>query len=186
MNRRTLFFASLSLMILVPALLIAQPDCRRPQRGPGMNCLGLDAEQHLKMEKLRLEHQLANIDLRAEQMGLRAKIKEELLKEEPSRKTIEKYAKSMSANREKMQMSRLDHMLAVKKILKPEQWQHFVEHHAEMMCGGGMRGCCHGDGMMGRCRGGSKGMMGKAMMRHREGADPKGACPYKEALDTEE
>lgn len=153
MSKRTLFAISVFMILLVPAALLAQRSTME-KKHKEMGCmhekkgLDLDPEQKLAIEKLKLEHKLANIDIRAEQMKLRMNIKEEMLKEEPSRKTIDKYAKSIAANREKMQMSHIDHALEIKKILKPEQWKMFVAHHWEGMgmgCGGrGERGCGHG------------------------------------------
>jgi Spy/CpxP family protein refolding chaperone len=185
MNRKLLLLVSLSLVLLVPALLSAQAGGKRTQCGFGMGFPELDRDQQIKMEKLKLEHQLANIDLKAERMELRLKIKEELLKEEPNRKNIDKLVKSMVAIGEKMQMNRVDHMLAVKKILKPEQWKQFVDHHAWGM--GGHRGamghrCC--DGMKGhRCR---DGMKGRGMMRGDRDPQRKGECPYREKIETDE
>jgi Spy/CpxP family protein refolding chaperone len=189
LNRRALFLVPLSIMLIMPAFLSAQGGCGRTKCGFGMACLELDPGQHLKMEKLKLEHQLANIDLKAERMELRLKIKEELLKEEPNRKVIEKLAKSIAANGEKMQMNRLDHIFAVRKILKPEQWKHFVERHAGGMWGrrGAMGHCC-GDkwGAKGHRCGGAGRMMGKGGMRHMGNPGREGVCPYGEKTETEE
>lgn len=151
MNRKMSFVLSFALVMLVPAFLFAQMGGQMGgMKGEcGRGGLDLDAEQQLKMEKLSLEHRLATLDLKAEQQKLRIAMKEELLKDAPDKKALEKYAKSIAANHEKMQMNRIAHMLDVKKILTPEQWKMFVDRHYEKkgMMGehrckdrGGMRG----------------------------------------------
>jgi Spy/CpxP family protein refolding chaperone len=176
MNRRMTFALSLALVMLVPALLLAQMGDMKGECGHGRMGLGLNDEQQMKMEKLSLEHRLATIDLRAEQAKLRLEMKEEMLKDEPSRKTLEKFAKGIAANREKMQMSRIDHMLDVKKVLTPEQWKIFVRHHYERKGRVGGRGhrsheCMRGERMKGD-RDGRK-------MKHRDGSCREPRVPEK-------
>jgi Spy/CpxP family protein refolding chaperone len=167
MNRRTSFALSFALAMLVPALLFAQMGGMKGGCGHGWMGLGLDDEQQMKMEKLSLEHRLATIDLRAEQAKLRLEMKQEMLEDEPSRKVLEKFAKSIAANREKMQMKRIDHMLDVKKVLTTEQWKNFVRHHCDRMGRRGDRGhrshaCMTGKRM--------KGDRDGCMMKHRDGS----------------
>lgn len=152
MSKRTLLVVSLFMILLIPAALLAQRGAME-KRHKDMGCmsekkgLDLDAEQHFTIEKLKLEFKLANIDIRAEQMKMRMQIKEELLKEEPSRKAIDKFSKTIAANREKMQKNHIDHALEIKKVLKPEQWKMFLAHHWDGMGMGhggmehGARGC---------------------------------------------
>ncbi len=178
MSKRMLFAASILIILLVPAALLAQ-KCDMEMKGKEMACmemccmhgekgLGLDPDQKLAIEKLKLEHKLANIDIKAEQMKLRKQIKEELLKDEPSRKTIDSYIKKIAANREKTQMNGIDHVMKVKKVLKPEQWKMFITHHWKNMGGDhqcrdrGMMGCCSDH--MHRSKG--MGMRGGCGMRH--------------------
>jgi Spy/CpxP family protein refolding chaperone len=176
MNRRLSFALSFALVMLIPAFLFAQMGGMKGECGQGLMGLGLDDEQQMKMEKLSLEHRLATIDLKAEQMKLRLQMKEELLKDEPDKKALEKFAKSIAANHEKMQMSRIGHMLDVKKILTAEQWKMFVEkHYAKRGMRGGHRcmdregkrserGCCE------RMRSGMKGDHSCRMERPRDGS----------------
>ena len=154
MNRKMSFALSFALVMLVPALLFAQMGGMKGECGRGGRGLDLDADQQLKMEKLSLEKRLATIDLRAEQRKLRLAMNEDLLKDAPDKNALEKYAKSIAANHEKMQMNRIAHMLDVKKILTPEQWKMFVDRHYERK---GMRGehrCKDRGGMRGErgCR----------------------------------
>jgi len=176
MNKRLSFALSFAVILLIPTFLFAQMGGMRGECGHGWMGLDLDDEQQVKMEKLSLEHKLAGVDLRAEQMKLRLQMKEEMLKDEPDRKTLEKFAKSIATNHEKMQMSRIAHMLDVKKILTPEQWKMFVNHHHEMR---GMRGehrCKDRQGMRSErgcregMRGGMKGDHSCRMGRPRDGS----------------
>ncbi len=176
MNRRMSFALSFALVMLVPVLLSAQMGGMKGGCCHGWMGLGLDDEQQMKMEKLSLEHRLATIDIRAEQAKLRLEMKQEMLKDEPSRKTLEKFAKSIAANREKMQMSRIDHMLDVKKVLTPEQWKMFVRNHYD---GAGRMGDrahrshdCMRDGRM-------KGDRDGRMMKHRDGSCREPRVPEK-------
>lgn len=177
MNRKLSIAVSFTLLMLVPVLLSAQMDGKKMECCQGHKCLDLTAEQKVEMEKLKLEHKLAGVDIRAEQAKLRLEIKEEMMKEEPSKKALEKLAKSIAANREKMQMMRIDHMLDVRKVLSPEQWKVFVAHHYDRMGRMGERGCrdgkrgdrahrCH-DRMMDRHKMGERGCR---TMPHRDGA----------------
>ena len=179
MSKRTLLVVSLFMILLIPAALLAQRGAmekRHKEMGHMYEKKGLDLdpEQQIAIEKLRLELKLANIDIRAEQMKLRMNIKEELLKEEPSRKAIDKFAKSIAANREKMQKKRIDHALEIKKVLGPEQWKMFVAHHWDGMGRGRM-----GPGMMGCGNDGMRRSMGSGMrddcgMHPRRGARGSG------------
>jgi len=164
MSKRLSFAVSLAVIMLIPAFLFAQMGGMRGECGHGWKGLDLDDEQQMKMEKMSLEHRLAGVDLRAEQMKLRLEMKKELLKDEPDRKTLEKFAKSLAANREKMQMGRIAHMLDVKKVLTAEQWKVFVRHHfaKEGRRGGHRCGGHEGRGM--KCDHSGR------MMKHRDGS----------------
>lgn len=167
MNRRMSFALSFALVMLVPALLFAQMGPMKGECCHGWMGLDLDDEQQVKMEKLSLGHRLSTIDLRAEQAKLRLEMKQEMLKDEPSRKALEKLAKGIAANREKMQMNRIDHMLEVRKVLNPDQWKIFVSHHHGKMGRMGGRGHrskgCMRDGKM-------RGDRDGCMMKHRDGS----------------
>ena len=167
MNRRLSIAVSFALLMLVPVLLSAQMGGMRGECGHGYKGLDLDQEQQTKMEKLKLEHKLAGVDMRAEQAKLRLQMKEEMMKDEPSRKALEKYSKGMAVNREKMQMMRIDHMLDVRKILNPEQWKIFARHHYDREGRMGERGHrCH-ERMMDKHKRGERGCRA---MPHRDGS----------------
>ena len=178
MTKRMSLAITLAVLLLIPTVLFAQMG---GMKGDRMHCakgLDLTAEQKVKMEKLKLEHKLAGVDVRAEQAALRLEMKKEMMKEEPSRKALEKYAKSLAANREKMQMMRIDHLLDVRKVLNAEQWKIFVEHHYDRKGRMGERGCRSGmrGGRDHKCH---DRMMGGKMMGDRDGRMMKrrdGSC----------
>ena len=185
MSRKAVVVVAVLLMVMVPAALFAQKgEMAKKEKGACRMGAGahleLEPEQRVQMEKLRLKLELANIDIKAEQMELHKKIEEELLKEEPSKKAIAAHVKALAANREKVQMNRIDHMFEVKKMLTAEQWKIFVANHRDGMgcgegCGMGHRGCGRmkgsmGHGAMGGCR------MGERM----EGRGERGTCPMAE------
>ena len=173
MNRRSLTAVSFALLMLVPVMLSAQAG---PMKGEGCMSdkrLDLTAEQKVEMEKLKLEHKLAGVDIRAEQAKLRLEMKKEMMKDDPSRKALEKLAKGIAANREKMQMMRIEHMLDVRKMLSADQWKIFVSHHYDRKGRMGDRGCRHGvkGDRQHRChdRMGRMGDRGCRRMPHRDG-----------------
>ena len=167
MNKRMSVALSFAVLMLIPAILFAQMGGMKGECGKGHKGLVLDEEQQVKMEKLKLEHKLSGVDLRAEQMKLRLQMKEEMFKDEPDRKTLEKFAKSLAANRERMQMNRIGFMLDVKKVLNSDQWKVFVRNHFAKEGRGGERGHrCH-DRMVDRHM---KGECGDRMMKHRDGS----------------
>jgi Spy/CpxP family protein refolding chaperone len=190
MSKRMLSVVALFAILLVPTALSAQKgDMEKMHKGMGcmeMCCkhgekgLDLNQEQRIAIEKLELKLELANIDIKAGQMELKAKVKEELLKEEPSRKTIDKYTREIAANREKMHMNRIDHMFEIKKILTPEQWKVFVARHWDGMGRGhdcmdrGARGRGHDCGQR-PIRMGKRD--GCGMRLHREGKGTGEECP---------
>jgi len=77
----------------------------------------LTDEQRAKVEELRAEQRLRAIDLRADLQKLGVELKRETGKAEPDMKAVEAILKKMSAAREKLQMSRIEHGVAMKKLL---------------------------------------------------------------------
>jgi hypothetical protein len=132
-----------------------------------------------------MNFRLKTIDLKAEQQKLGIMLKKEMMKPEPAMQDVEGIVRKMSAVREKLQLARIEHMLAMRKILGPDWRKHMQA---------GMGGC--GD-MMGEAgmefagdekdvnimrkptpgMGEGCGMMGKRVMRIRTaGRDSKPCC----------
>ena len=138
MKSGTIAMTVLLLLILLPATLLAERG--RFQGARGRMELGLDDEQRDEFDKLRLEHRLSNIELKAEKRKLRLKMRLELLKDEPSRKELETLAGEISIVRQKIDKNRIDYLLSVRKILKGDQWKRFLRRSERMLHGRGHRG----------------------------------------------
>ena len=129
--------------------------------------LDLNGDQKDKLKALHNEMQ----QIRKKHFGsvktVRNKIKDELLKDSPSKKTLHKYAGELGELHKQMTKERSDHLLKVKKLLKPDQFKKLLEHERRMGKGkfghkGDCNGCPHHKG----CRGKGKGK------RPRDGSGP--------------
>jgi Spy/CpxP family protein refolding chaperone len=180
MNRRMSFALFFALIMLIPTFLFAQMGGMKGECCHGMMGIGLDDEQQMKMEKLSLEHRLATIDIKAEQKKLRLAMKEELLKDQPDKKALEKIAKSIAANHEKIQMGRIAHMLDVKKTLTAEQWKMFVNRHYAKHGRIGEHRCKDREGMRGKRGCGMRGGRECCMERPRDGSCREMSPPAKQ------
>jgi len=69
--------------------------------------------------------------LLAKNKGLMEKMQAELAKDSPDRNAIHNYVQEIGKNRTEMQFKRLDHMLAFRKQLTPEQQKKFKEMNAQ-------------------------------------------------------
>jgi hypothetical protein len=199
MTKRVTAIAAVLIVMLLSGLLMAQQhetgEAKGTCKGKGT---GLTDEQHVTIEKLGLELRLKNIDLKAEQKKLHHEAMEELLKDEPSRKALDAMEKKIAAVQSKLHKNKLDHLMAVRKVLNAEQWKHFVKKHHAMKgshcgcscgccgmhgakeCGSGHGGCrCTGTGCSGHggCRGTG---MGCGMHGHMKGGCCSGAMMHQE------
>ena len=134
MKKSMITITALALMLLLPGILLAGRG-RMPGE-MGKVGLELDDKQLDELGKLRLEHRIGNIELVAEQRKLRLKMRMELLKSEPSRKELERFAGEIGIVRGKIQKNRIDHLLKVREILDDDQWKRFIRRHR-----GVLRGC---------------------------------------------
>lgn len=162
MRKNILIITVLAMVLVFPVAVCAQEDPKPLKRGT--RDLGLDAEQMEKLEKLRMAHRLAMIDLRAEQQKLRLEMKMELTGDEPDEAALTRIVEKIGAVREKIAKQRIEHFLGARKILNDEQWKKFIRRHHDGM---GRRG--RGHGKMGR---GPRGMRGGRGMMGCEGFDP--------------
>ncbi|UCF06613.1 MAG: periplasmic heavy metal sensor [bacterium] len=154
--KRSIVIAVALVALLVPGMLLAQgksaseTTCKKAPE--------LSEEQLAKLEELKVDHKLANIKLEAELKVLKIQMERELKKYDASARELESLVSKIAAVKEKILKSRIDHLLQVRKVLKPEQWKHMSK------CCGGMGGCCSmGKGCGGSCCGGKGGCcsMGK-------------------------
>jgi Spy/CpxP family protein refolding chaperone len=99
-------------------------------------CLDLDEEQKAKLNELRHELEMAAIDLKADLQKLRLELKREMMKDEPSRKAVDKLVEDIGAARTKLKKLHIDHAFKAKEMLKPEQWKQFIMRHMREGRGG--------------------------------------------------
>ncbi|HUV36470.1 MAG TPA: periplasmic heavy metal sensor [Patescibacteria group bacterium] len=127
MRKSIIIFTVLVLTLLLSGTVVAQGGERCGERG--MRDLGLDKDQIEQFEKARIEHRLEMIDLRAEQRKLRLTMHTELRDGEPDRAELERLVEKIADVRERIEKRRLDHLLAVRKVLNDDQWKQFLRRH---------------------------------------------------------
>ena len=89
--------------------------------------LGLTSEQETRLKELHWQTATDRRELEIKIKELRGKIKMELLKDKPSQKVLDDYAAQMGDLHKQKNLSSIDHLLKVKKILTPEQFRTFAE-----------------------------------------------------------
>jgi hypothetical protein len=141
-----LFFV-LTLVLAMPALVYSQeeakPVCKKSAQ--------LDKDVMIKLEKLNLQHKLDVFDLKAEKGKIHEAMMAELMKDEPSRKEIDKLFKSMNGVNSKLHKIKVDYLLKVKGILPADHWKLFLsKHHGSGCSCSGCESGCHCKGMTGK------------------------------------
>ncbi|MCK4304095.1 MAG: Spy/CpxP family protein refolding chaperone [Candidatus Eisenbacteria sp.] len=108
------------------------PDAPLSLPGPGRMLASLDLteDQQAKVEKIRDEVKPARIGLRKDLLRLRNELKGEMLKDNPDAGELRKLAEQMGEIRTKMQISRFEECLAIRKILTPDQRDRLLLMHA--------------------------------------------------------
>ncbi len=107
--------------------------------------LGLSDKQAEQIDDLTLKHRKSVVRLEAD-LKIAEMDFQDLMEGDPSESEIRKKAKDMSQLRERMQDLRIDHMLAVRRVLTPEQQKKLKElkpsrrQHRMMMDRGGCQG----------------------------------------------
>lgn len=144
-----------SLLITAATSIFAQPCSHHMGKGEGADegpalrmfaDLGLDEKQTEGLKKLHEEMQANREQHFSAVKEVRTKIKEELLKKEPSTKVLYGYADKLGTLHAQMSKDHGDHLLKVKKVLTTEQFSKLVATQDDMKCGKGFRGkkggCC--------------------------------------------
>ena len=86
----------------------------------------IDSETKVKFQKLKLQYELDMVDLKAEKETLHKSLMTELLKEDTSKKSIDKIAKSINANQGKMLSAKMSYLLKVKDVLPADHYKKFM------------------------------------------------------------
>lgn len=135
--------------------------------------LGLTPDQAQKIESLKVEHQKEMITLKSQMRLKRLDLRQEMEKDSPNPASLDKMVDESAAMRATMEKARLHHLLDVKKILTPEQWQKAKAHFAERI--GDMGGPGQGGRERHGKRGGHAGCPGGVPGPGGMGAGPHGA-----------
>ncbi len=150
------------------ARLVANPETR--QR------LGISSEQAAKIRQQELDFRKAQIRNRADHEVKRLELEELLAAEKPDRTQIDKKLREISDSRFAGEKSRIDHHLAMREALTPEQREKLKQMFSEFRRQRGERGFGHFG------PGGPEGMEHRGPRRIHPPAEPQApAAPQKPA-----
>jgi len=166
MRKGSFIVTAVLVAALLPVFLFAQGGQMKMKDGDKPHCESmqkLDPEVSLKIEKLRIDLKLKNLELEKKQAGIHEEMFKEFTSDNPNRKTIDKLAGEMSDVKAALMSNRHDFMFEVRKLVPADQFKIFMTHQG---CGMGQGGCKGGmTGMGGGCMMGGEGgrgcMMGK-------------------------
>lgn len=165
MRKGSFIVTAVLVAALLPVFLFAQGGQMKMKDGDKPHCESiqkLDPEVSLKIEKLRVDMKLKNLDLEKKQAGIHEEMFKEFTSDNPNRKTIDKLAGEMRDVRAALMSNRHDFMFEVRKLVSADQFKIFMTHQGCGMgqggCKGGMMDKGAGCGMGGE--GGHKCMMG--------------------------
>ena len=140
-----------------------------PMFGPGagdelppmmVERLDLSEDQQAAIAEIRAKARAEGVELRKEMLRLRNELQGEMLKDEPSEKTLVDLTERMGELRTRMQIQRVKTRLAVRRQLTPEQRDRMLMmgagRHGAFGPGGRGPGMC-GPGRSGRNFGGGRG-----------------------------
>jgi hypothetical protein len=144
----------------------------------------LDSETKVKLEKLKLQYKLDMVDLEAEKAKLHEAVMAEFMKDEPSKKAIEKIAKDVDGVKAKMHKIKMDYLWKTRQLLTPDQFKTFIHKYHEgcscsccssgkCSCGGS--GCKHGSASH-KCSSSCKSGSSKCSMAGVDGHTCSSAC----------
>ncbi len=121
--RTKLFLLSIvATLLLIPAGIFAQDARAEKHMKKRWAELGITSEQEAKLRELHTEAQKSRKAHMEKVKDLREKTRQELLKDNPSKSTLNDYAKQMGDLHKIMNENRIDHLLKMKAILTPEQF----------------------------------------------------------------
>lgn len=187
MRKGSFIVTAVLVAALLPVFLFAQGGQMKMKDGDKPHCESmqkLDPEVSLKIEKLRVDLKLKNLDLEKKQAGIHEEMFKEFTSENPNRKTIDKLAAEMGDVRAALMSNRHDFMFEVRKLVPADQFKIFMTHQGCGMgqggCKGGMMGKGAGCGMGAGCcaggEGGHKCMMGGGNHKCSMGKGGSGCC----------
>ncbi len=122
-------------LLLALTLALALPIIAEPQRGSRGNCdspremraeLNLTEIQEKQMQDLRFDRELNMIDLRAKLQTEHLTLRKLRQADEPNKKKLYAQVEKVGAVKIKMDKSKVDHQLAVRKVLTEDQFKIFA------------------------------------------------------------
>lgn len=182
--KRIATFGLMAAALGIGLAVLAQNPLRNPRV---VEKLKLTSQQQSQLEDINFQHKSKMIDIRHDMQLKMLDMRHELAKDNPSEATLDKLADQMASIRARMMKERFAHMLAVKKVLTPEQWtmvkQHFMQRRG-MKRGRFQRGPRDGGCRMGMGPGCSAGAMrGRGMGRGMGPGPGPGPVPPPDAPD---
>ena len=140
MKRIKYVAAILALLALGFASTQAMQRSQRPERapkGPGLLAmaeqLGLSSDQEMKLRETRLETRKEAIELNAKVRILRLELRELLQADQPDQKTVQAKVEEIGKLRTRLEMTRLNGLLAAKSVLTAEQRDKLKELRKERL-----------------------------------------------------
>ncbi|MDZ7359449.1 MAG: Spy/CpxP family protein refolding chaperone [candidate division KSB1 bacterium] len=132
------FFASAAAIVLMAGLTMAQPGgmMQRAEgermRKPMWEQLGLTSEQKEQIRQVMLNTRKKNIDVEAKQKLARIELHELMSADAPDQNKINAKISELSKTHETLMRNRIESILAVQKVLTPEQRQKAKELRPQM------------------------------------------------------
>ena len=125
MNKKSFFLPLLTAAFLWIPSQSFSADNQGPHRM--WNELGLSADQQTKLSTIHNEMKEVRKSQQAEESSVRIKIKDELVKDSPSKTVLSGFVGELEKLHGKQMQSHIDHMIQLKTILTPEQFQKVID-----------------------------------------------------------
>ncbi len=126
---RPALLLALTLAVALPTIAQSQRGFRGAGNGPQtmLSELNLTVEQEKQMQDLRFDRETVTIKLRAELQQERLLLRKLRQADDPNKKKLYAQIDKVGAIKIKMDKSRVDHMLKVRKVLTVDQFKVFSQ-----------------------------------------------------------
>ncbi len=119
-------------MLMVPVVSFAQTEGKSCAKQNHMwSELGLTEEQKVKLKELHMEIKAARGKNFENARNIRMKIRDELIKENPSAAQLDAYASELGEIHKEIAKQHNDHLLKVKTVLSAEQFSKIVNKETD-------------------------------------------------------
>lgn len=98
------------------------------ERGDRWDILNLTPEQEARFQAINARYAPARRDINRQIAGVRTRMNQELMKDRPNRGLLAQWAGEMGEYQKRQNISAVNHMLEVKSVLTPEQFQIFLDN----------------------------------------------------------